>query len=98
ASCSSSTNTARRSILRCDALGHRQLGDFQADPCTLSRNALQSQLTACAVNGAQPLVHVAQPDPVAERLLEPLFGHSETVIMNFDDRLAVAQRRGDGDA
>src|SRR5262245_18563428 len=97
ANCSSSTRTARKSISGRHALGNRELGDLDARPGALAGNAPQLELTPLAVNRAEPLVHVAQPDALADRLLELLLAHAEAVVVNFDDHLTVAQRRRDGD-
>ena len=51
-----------------------------------------------AVNGAQSLVDVAQADPVAQRVLEPLLGHAEAVVAHFDDDVLVADHRADRNA
>ena len=53
-------------------------------------HAVELQLVVGAVDRAQPLVDVAQADAAAERLLEPLLGHPEAVVVHFDDRVAVA--------
>src|SRR5476649_670739 len=98
ASCSSSTTTAFKSILRCHALGNRELGNFNGSRRALPGHAPQLQLVVLAVNRAEPLVDVAEPDAAVERMLEPVLAHPEAVVVHLDDGVAVLEDRRDGDA
>src|SRR5947209_14582670 len=91
ASCSSSTRTARNSMLRRHAFGQPQLGNLHAGAGPLAGGAGQLQLIVGAVDSAEPLVHVAQADAAAQRVLQAFFSHPQTVVMHFDDGVAVAQ-------
>src|SRR5919198_3003556 len=91
ASCSSSTSTARKSILRRHPFGNRHMGNVYARDGSAAGDARQSQMVIRAVNRAEPLVHVAQPDAAVERMLQALFAHAEPVVVDLDRRMAVAR-------
>src|SRR5712692_4189287 len=110
ASCSSSTRTARTSILCTmrdaqaqwplgrDPFWDGQLGNLDARARPVARDALELELIVGAVNGPQALVDVAQPDPTAQRAFQSFFGHPEAVVFDFDDRVAVAEDASDRNA
>src|SRR5919197_1148161 len=95
ASCSSSTSTARKSILRRHPFGNRQLGNVHGRDGAAAGDARQLQGIIRAVDRAEPLVDVAQADAAVERMLEPLFAHAEAVVVDFDGSVAVANLRPD---
>src|SRR5947209_8743506 len=95
ASCSSSTTTARKSILRGHRLVDGELGDLDRRPRARAGNALELQLVMLAVDRAQPFVDVAQSNTAVERMLEPVFRHADAVVVHLDDGVAVREHRGD---
>src|SRR5437016_6143556 len=95
ASCSSSTSTARKSILRRHPFGNRQLGNIHDRDGAAAGDARQLQGVVRAVDRTEPLVDIAQADAAVERVLEPLLAHAEAVVVDFDRRVAVANLRPD---
>src|SRR5579864_3911197 len=98
ANCSSSTSTARKSILRRHPFMDGQLGDFDARRRPEPGHARQLQLVIRPINRLEPFVDVAQPDAAVERLVQTLLRHPQAVVMHFDDHVGVAQPRPDRDA
>src|SRR3990172_7546427 len=98
ASCSASTSPAVSVMLGRHPFGNRQLGNLDAGPRALARDALQPELTARSIDRAEPLVHVAQPDAVAKRPLQPLLAHPQAIVVDLDDGVALAERGADRDA
>jgi len=66
--------------------------------------AREMQAGMVAVDDAEALAHVAEADPAAgavsalEHLVEPLAGHTQTIIFHFDDRPSVLAPAAQGDA
>src|SRR3990170_5846737 len=98
ASCSSSTRTARKSISGNHAFGQGELRNFDARARALAGDARQLQTIVRPVDRPQAFVDVAQADAAAERGLEPFLAHAQSIVQDFDDRVAVADEGPDRDA
>src|SRR5258708_23858039 len=98
ASCSSSTSTARKSILRRNPLGQSEFWNLDAGTGALARHARELQVVVGAVDRAEALVDVAQADATAQRLLQTLLGHPEAVVVHFDERVSLGYAGADRDA
>src|SRR5438105_9437368 len=101
ASCSSSTRTARRSMLRGYPFRNRQQRYLDAGGCPLPGLARELDLAVRAVDGPQALVDVAQADAAAVGALEPVFdhvgAHAQPIVVDLDNRVAVPGGRADRD-
>ena len=108
ASCSSSTTTVRRSfsevprravIYAISLAGrHAELRDDDPRARALAGHAVELQLVVRAVDDAQALVDVAQPD--AGALHAPGVGRRDpdAVVDDVDDRVVAVAQAADGDA
>src|SRR3990167_3450674 len=93
---SSSTTSARISIASGrDAVGHDQLGNLEAGAGALTGDAAEPYGVVGAVDDAQPLVDVAQPDAAEHGVVEPLLGDAEAVVLDLDQRRAAPARAAD---
>src|SRR5437667_6239971 len=99
ASCSSSTRTAFKltalssRLSSRHALGRGELRDLDAGAGAGARHARELEVIIRAVDHPQALVHVAQPDAVAEREAQALFRHAEPIVVDLDDHAAVPRHR-----
>src|SRR6266536_1739327 len=98
ASCSSSTSTARKSILRRYPLGQPEFRNLDARAGALPGHAGELQVVVRPVDRAQALVDVAETDAAAHGLLQTLLGHPEPVVVDRDHRVSFGDARADGDA
>src|SRR6266545_3166081 len=98
ASCSSSTSTARKSILRRHPLGQPEFRNLDARAGALPWHAGELQVVVRPVDRAQALVDVAETDAASHRLLQPLLRHPEPVVVDLDHRVPFGDARADGDA